>query len=195
MTAASRRAMAKRLSALYRRMDEAYDTVAAPLGFTCDGCAVNCCTSHFQHHTRSEWLYLFEGLDALPAARRADYLDRAAKAAEASRAALSRGEIPRVMCPVNDDGRCGLYAHRLMICRLHGVAHVLVGPGGVREFPGCVRCEGLKSAHPGAGLMDRTPLYRELAAIEMELLGKKWGKLPKVDLTLAEMLASGPPRW
>jgi len=194
MTGVPRRAIFSRLSTLYRRMDEAYDTVAAPLGFSCDGCAANCCISHFQHHTRAEWLYLFEGLAALPEDRRQDYLTRAAQAVDAARQALSRGEIPRVMCPVNDDGRCGLYAHRLMICRLHGVPHVLIGPGGVREFPGCVRCESLRAAMPGAGLMDRTALYRELAAIEMALLGKKWGRLPKVDLTLAEMLVAGPPR-
>jgi hypothetical protein len=194
MTGAPRRALFSRLSALYRRMDEAYDTVATPLGFSCDGCATNCCISHFQHHTRAEWLYLFEGLAALPDDRRQDYLTRAAQAVDATRQTLSRGEIPRVMCPVNDDGRCGLYAHRLMICRLHGVPHVLIGPGGVREFPGCVRCESLRAAFSGAGLMDRTALYRELAAIEMALLGKKWGRLPKVDLTLAEMLVAGPPR-
>ncbi len=81
-----------------------------------------------------------------------------------------------------------------MICRLHGVPHVLVGPAGVREFPGCPRCEALREAHPGAGSMDRTGLYRELAAIEMELAGKTAARPPKVDATLAEMLAAGPPR-
>ncbi|QLA17463.1 YkgJ family cysteine cluster protein [Desulfolutivibrio sulfoxidireducens] len=194
MTGPRRNALLARLSALYRRMDAAYDAVSGPLGFSCDGCATNCCTSYFQHHTYVEWLYLFQGLSALPDERRELYLERAARAVAATREALARGERPRVMCPVNDDGLCGLYAHRLMICRLHGVAHVLIGRAGVREFPGCPRCETLRAAHPGAGIMDRTVLYRELAAIEMELVGKKAARPPKVDATLAEMLVAGPPR-
>lgn len=193
MTGARRRGLLARLAALYRRMDEAYEAVAGPLGFSCQGCATNCCTSYFQHHTYIEWLFLFEGLSTLPGERRERYLERAAEAVAAIREALARGETPRVMCPLNDDGLCGLYAHRLMICRLHGVPHVLIGPGGVREFPGCPRCETLRAAHPGGGIMDRTSLYRELAAIEMELVGKNAVRPPKVDATLAEMLAAGPP--
>lgn len=111
---------------------------------------------------------------------------------DAAREAASRGETPRLMCPVNDDGLCGLYEHRLMICRLHGVPNVLLGSMGVREFPGCGPCQRLADGRE-LKAMDRTPLLRRLAGLEMELWGSKPGRPPKVDLTLAEMIVAGPP--
>ncbi len=186
------RVVFKKLAGLYADMDAAYRDAAAAVGLSCAGCAENCCYSFFQHHTLVEWLYLHEGLGALPAERRAGYERRAGEYVAAAREALSRGETPRLMCPVNDDGLCGLYAHRLMICRLHGVPNVLLG-GGVREFPGCGPCQRLTAARSGARAMDRTPLLRRLAGLEMELWGSRPGRPPKVDLTLAEMIAAGPP--
>jgi hypothetical protein len=97
------------------------------------------------------------------------------------------------MCPLNDDGLCGLYGHRLMICRLHGVPNVLIGSMGVREFPGCGPCQRLTAEGKGGKAMDRTPLLRRLAALEMELWGSRPGRPPKVDMTLAEMILAGPP--
>jgi len=99
------------------------------------------------------------------------------------------------MCPVNDDGRCGLYRHRLMICRLHGVPNRLALPTGrVLSFPGCWKTQELTLAQGGAvPVMDRTPFYRELLALEAALVGPALGRLPKVDLTLAQMLMAGPP--
>jgi hypothetical protein len=186
------RAVLRKLTSLYAAMDAAYDTAATAAGLSCAGCAENCCTSYFQHHTHVEWLYLLEGLRALPEARRAAYLARARAYGDETAANLARGEIPRGMCPVNDDGLCGLYGHRLMICRLHGVPNVLLGPGGIREFPGCGPCQRLATARPG-GLpaMNRTPLLRQLADLEMELWGSRPGRPPKVDLTLAAMLVTG----
>lgn len=180
----------RRLEGLYARMQKAYEATAAGAGFTCAGCENNCCTSYFQHHTYVEWAYLQKGLDALAEERRRDYMDRAREYVRLAREAMARGERPAVMCPLNDDGLCGLYAHRLMICRLHGVPHVLTGRmGEVRPFPGCHRFPEGADARP----MDRTPLYRDLAALEMDFLGSRLRALPKVDLTLAEMMVQGFP--
>lgn len=193
--------MFRRLEALYARMQREYDAAAQPLSFTCAGCPQNCCTSFFQHHTHVEWAFLWKGLEGLPAERREVFLARARDYVDAARAALDRGETPAAMCPLitqdgeeGGGGRCGLYAHRLMICRLHGVSHVLQTPGRpAQPFPGCWRHQELAQAAGQAPVLDRTPLYRELAALERDFLGPRAGRLPRVDLTLAEMLVQGPP--
>jgi len=183
-------ALFRRLDALYRRMQQGYDAVCEGTDFTCADCENNCCTSYFQHHTYVEWLYLQKGLDALPAERRELYMDRARHYVYESHAALSRGQTPSAMCPLNDEGLCGLYTHRLMICRLHGVPHLLAGRmGQPQHFPGCYRFP--QDAQVVS--LDRTPLYRDLAKIEMDLLGKRIHALPKVNLTLAEMMVQGSP--
>ena len=183
------------LADLYGRMVAAYAAVAEPLGFTCAHCPRNCCTSHFQHHTYLEWAYLWQGLRELPEDRRRLYAERAEENARQAAALLGQGLQPGLMCPLNDDGRCGLYKHRLMICRLHGVPHRLAPPGRpAQAFPGCFRCQELVQAAGSEASMDRTPLYVELAALERRFLGAKAGRLPKVDLTLAQMIAIGPTR-
>jgi len=188
----SKRTLVKRLAALYGKMAQAY-AAAAPQGFTCQGCASNCCVSYFQHHTHIEWHYLWEGLNALPEERREAYVRRAHDYVELARQALAEGRTPDALCPVNDDGACGLYGHRLMICRLYGVPNVVLGRSGLREFPGCPRCmEAVDKSAPA--VVDRTPLYRELAQLEMEYLGSRRNQAPKVDMTLAEMIVAGPPR-
>ncbi|WP_034626895.1 hypothetical protein [Desulfocurvibacter africanus] len=190
----SRQAVFRKLAILYDRMQAEYSAAAQALGLSCQGCEKNCCLSHFQHHTYVEWLYLWQGLKELPEERRAEYVRRAHENVEACRASLTLGRTPAVMCPLNDDGLCGLYAHRLMICRLHGVPNLLRRPDG-REmrFPGCWQAQELSAGTSQIPVMDRTPLYRELLGLEAALLGKKLGKLPKVDLTLAEMIVAGPP--
>ncbi len=182
-----------KLAALYADMDAAYASAAASAGLSCAGCAENCCVSYFQHHTHVEWLYLHKGLAGLPEEKRAAYVERARSYQEAVAGAKRKGETPKAMCPVNDDGLCGLYEHRLMICRLHGVPNVLIGPAGIREFPGCGPCRKLATGNPGLKAMDRTPLLRRLAGLEMDLWGNRPGRPPKVDLTLAEMILAGPP--
>lgn len=186
------RGVLKKLASLYADMDAAYTAAAAAAGLDCAGCADNCCVSFFQHHTHAEWLYLHEGLAKLPPERREAYEARARDYVEAVRGSLARGETPTAMCPVNDDGLCGIYAHRFMICRLHGVPNVLLAGMNIREFPGCGPCQTLTAAGRGKA-MDRTPLLRRLAALEMELWGSRPGRPPKVDLTLAEMILAGPP--
>lgn len=190
----SPKATFRKLAALYKRMGAAYADAAAQVGLSCADCEDNCCTSYFQHHTYAEWAYLWQGMAALPADRRADYLARAEEYVALARQALNAGQRPRIMCPLNDGGLCGVYEHRLMICRMHGVPNVLVKPNNQRiQFAGCFRSQALARERGDVFVLDRTPLYRDLAALEMEFLGPKLRQLPRVDLTLAEMLVAGPP--
>ncbi|WP_319530693.1 hypothetical protein [uncultured Cohaesibacter sp.] len=78
---------------------------------------------------------------------------------------------------------------------LHGTGHFVLRPTGEpTTYPGCFRYEEQAKAAGHTRLLDRTPLYRELAALEMAFVGKAMGRMPKVDLTLAQMLVQGPPK-
>ncbi len=186
-----------RLATLYARMEAEYTRLAQAAGLTCNACPDNCCTGYFQHHTHVEWLYLWRGMNTLPQKRRQAYLARAEKVVEQSRLLLAQGIRPKLMCPVNDQGLCGLYPYRLMICRMHGTRNTLTPPNGpIQEFSGCFRFVECTAHMPQEALpvMDRTPFYAELATLEMEYIGPKLRTLPRVDLTLAQMLVHGPPK-
>ncbi|MBU4177736.1 MAG: hypothetical protein KKG88_02515 [Proteobacteria bacterium] len=187
--------MAERIADLYSRMEKAYDLVARRLDFTCDGCPDNCCDSYFLHHTYVEWGYLWVGLMELAPERRKSIENRAAEYAAACEKALAREERPQLMCPLNEEGRCSLYLHRLMICRMHGVPSSLTFPNGqTKKFPGCFRCQEIVGGRQAVPSVERASLLRELVAIEQELLGEQQGQLPKLKKTIAEMILSGPPR-
>lgn len=186
-----------RLATLYADMEAAYAETATAAGLTCKDCEDNCCRTHFRHHTHVEWAYLWKGLLSLPEAKRAEYLRRAREAVDRCAADQAAGVVPRVMCPVNDDGLCGLYAHRLMICRMHGTRNVLARPDGQRQvFRGCYRFCARTDGQPDESVptLDRTPFYRRLAELEMEHCGATGPGAPRVSLTLAEMLVYGPPK-
>ncbi len=187
-------AVLKRLGLLYQEMDSAYTSAATAIGLDCAQCEDNCCTSYFQHHTHIEWLYLFKGLEALPEEKRTRYIERAQDYVNTVNQSLSRGELPTTICPLNDDGRCGVYEHRLMICRLHGVPNIVLTRNGIQHFPGCFKAKKLAECKPDAPVMDRTAMYRKLAGLEMELLGKRKTPPPRIDLTLAQMIVMGPPK-
>ncbi len=187
-----------RLADLYWRMTAAYEQTAKAAGLTCAGCPHNCCATFFQHHTHVEWIYLWKGLNALPEARRAEYRRRAVAYVAEARPLLAAGKAPAIMCPLNDGGLCGLYSHRMMICRLHGTRNTLAAPdGSSRTFAGCARFTSLPVVSTGQEeaipCLDRTPFYRELAGLEKDFLARLGRSLPKVDLTLAEMILLGPP--
>ena len=77
---------------------------------------------------------------------------------------------------------------------MHGVPNSFVRPDGKKmSFPGCFRCQELYSDMDEVPVLDRTPLYKDLASIEMALLKSKGRSLSRVKLTLAEMLVQGPP--
>ncbi|WP_310600679.1 hypothetical protein [Desulfobulbus sp.] len=184
---------------IYRSMVIVYDEVAREIPLTCTGCPDNCCDSYFLHHTYCEWAYLWEGIRALDDDRLDRIMQRARDYVARSRQAIARGERPQLMCPLNDSGLCGLYEHRLMICRTHGVPATLIRPDGQPlRFPGCFRCQeivtGSYPAETDAPAMDRTVLYQRLAQLETRFLGERRGFLPKIRLTIAEMIVNGPPK-
>ena len=187
-----------RLAELYRDMELRYDEVAAVIGLSCAGCPDNCCDSYFMHHTYVEWGYLWKGMAELPPEKQREILARAETYEQQSRAFLARGERPQLMCPLNEEGRCILYQHRLMVCRTHGVNARMTRPDGqLLEFPGCFRCQEIVEtrdpAEPDIQPMDRTELLRRLVMLEQELLLGKKHVLPQVKMTIAGMLVSGPP--
>jgi hypothetical protein len=184
----------QQLSQLYSEMEKAYTQTAARIGLTCEGCPDNCCTSYFQHHTYMEWAYLWEGMRACSDEKRHEILVRAREYVRQSQVVLAQGLKPHMMCPLNRDALCQLYEHRLMICRMHGVPNSFVMPDNRRmSFPGCFRCQALYSDLKEVPVLDRTRFYRDLASLEMAFVGPKVKTLPRVNLTLAEMLVHGPP--
>lgn len=180
------------LANLYAEMEAAYDKVATLLDLSCRQCPDNCCDSYFQHHTYLEWAYLWQGMQRLAADRQAEYQARARAALLAYQEALDRDERPLVMCPVNDNGQCGLYQHRLLICRLHGVPASITAPDGrSRQFPGCFRCQELTAGQANVTSMDRTRFFKQMVSLEQSFLQGR--TLPKIRMTLAEMLLQEPP--
>jgi hypothetical protein len=187
------------LAQLYEDMEKRYNAVAAELDFSCAGCPDNCCDSYFQHHTYIEWAYLWTGLRSLPGSDLDEIEARALAYIQDSEAMIRRGALPAVMCPLNREGLCSLYAHRLMICRLHGVPATLSRPDGrVLEFPGCFRCQELVALKMREDRdlpsLERIDLYNRLAELEINLLGSRRRAAPKVKMTIAQMVLYGPPR-
>ena len=175
---------------LYDRMGRAYDKAASCYDFSCRGCEENCCEERFYHHTLSEFLYLLQGLQTLDECRRNDIFDRAREVAKLYRIHDMEGQARRIMCPLNSDGLCSLYQHRLMICRLHGVPYRMLRPDNKEtQGIGCHRVDRNVSFEKSAeNMFDRTDLYRELSGIEIELRqGLGFGH--RIKMTIAEMIA------
>jgi hypothetical protein len=185
------------LEDIYSELQKEYERVAGELQFSCTGCPDNCCDSYFLHHTYAEWVYLWEGVRGLAEKEQEALVGRAKKYLEACEQAQLSGQRPQVMCPVNKDGLCQLYKHRLLVCRTHGVPATITRPDGQSmHFPGCFVCQeivekqGMKdTVRP----VERTPLLRRLALLENKFLHMKRHLHPKVKLTIAEMLVKGPP--
>ncbi len=192
LLAADRReldACAARVRDLYRKMDAAYDAAASCYDFRCEGCEENCCEERFYHHTLAEFLYLFHGIRLCDEDRRAEIFARARDVAGLYRLHDAEGNARRVMCPVNAGGRCSLYEHRLMICRLHGVPYRMKRPDGSETLgSGCHRVQwDLSREKIAACMVDRTELYRELADVEIGLR-QLTGFNSRIRMTIAEML-------
>ena len=184
----------RKVADLYQDMETAYDQTAQALDFSCSGCPDNCCDSYFQHHTYTEWAYLWHGLERLEDSQLKNITEKATKYVIESEAALARGERPVMICPLNENGLCSLYSYRLMICRLHGVPAAFMRPDGQKlDFPGCFRCQEHISGDNSVPPLDRTPFFRRLVELELELLGQRRRTAPKVKLTIAQMIVKGPP--
>jgi Fe-S-cluster containining protein len=172
---------------LFARMDAAYDRTAGTAGFVCSGCEDNCCRTRFYHHTLMELLYLQTGLAGLPPLQQRRIRDRARDAARRMEMQERAGRPVRVMCPLNEQGRCAIYAHRPMICRLHGIPNTLRRPDGhILTGPGCddfyLQC-GVSGGEP----LDRTPLYTAMADLERRLRERLEFE-SKIKLTVARMI-------
>lgn len=190
-------ALLLRLQAIYAEMEDDYARVAKAIGLQCTDCPDNCCDSYFLHHTYAEWAYLWVGLRLLPVATLDRLRERARWYLEKSAEALGKGERPKVMCPLNEGGLCLVYTHRLMVCRTHGVPARMCRPDGrVITFPGCFRSQQIALEKKGETLpiVDRTAMLRQLVMVEQELLGSRRELLPKIKMTIAEMVVKGPPK-
>lgn len=179
-------------AALFARMDAAYDAAAAQYGFVCAGagCTDNCCLTRFHHHTLVEYCFLMEGFAGLDPALQDALQNRAAAVNRAVAEEEAAGRTPRIMCPLNQDGRCLLYAYRPMICRLHGIPHVFAHPfQGTISGPGCHEFEARCGASEGRPL-DRTAVYRDLSRLEQEFR-QMTGVTEKIKKTVAQMLVNG----
>ncbi|MCF8104637.1 MAG: hypothetical protein K9K64_04080 [Desulfohalobiaceae bacterium] len=184
------------LEGLYARIQEQYDLTAGSIGLDCRACPDNCCLSYFQHHTYIEWAYLWHGLMKLPKETRESYLQKARDYLVQQDRCLREGRTPEIMCPLNVRGLCSMYGYRLMICRLHGVPNQVKMPdGSLRKFPGCIVCQRKSREVSRIPVLDRTPYYIRLVELERKLRKGSARTLPKVDLTLAEMLVKGPPEF
>ena len=175
------------LAALYSDMDDNYRAASARYRFVCRGCTDNCCLTRFHHHTHLEYFYLRDGFLALDDPVRSAVTARAAEYDARQNAAGLRGETPRIMCPLNSEGRCLLYAHRPMICRLHGIPHELAPPGRPRQYgEGCGEFRKCCGDMPYV-VFDRTPFYTDMAALERRLR-EAAGTGGKMKMTIARML-------
>ncbi len=191
--------LSREISEIFQAMQEEYEEIADQIPLTCRGCPDNCCDSYFQHHTYSEWAFLWEGLRQLDNETLDRVTERAKEYVRQSSDALAAGERPQIRCPlINDEGLCALYRHRMLVCRMHGVPATLTRPDGQSmRFPGCFRCQELVQEkyrqETDAPAMDRTRLFRRLAALESRLLGKRRHLYPRLKKTIADMIVEGPP--
>ena len=178
-----------RLATVFNAMDAGYEQAAGQYGFICRGCEENCCKTRFYHHTLGEYMAIYTGYSRLAAGERRQVLARASAYCRQHAEADATGRAARAWCPLNHNGCCMIYDLRPMICRLHGIPHVLQHPGGrTVEGPGC---EYFESHHKTEGHfpLDRTPFYRALAGLEKEFRAAL-GVTVKFRQTIAEMLLS-----
>jgi len=180
------------LIGLYKKMDAAFDSVAEHYGFRCNGCKDNCCRSLFFHHTFVEKAFLQYGFSRMDIKmRKKIHKNAAAYVSKTFYGSLPQKHMPqkslKLMCPLNQDGRCTLYFFRPMICRLHGLPHELKRPADACAVrgPGC-DAGGFddKTYIP----FDRTLFYIQMAAIE-QTFRKNTGHTGKIRETIAHMLS------
>lgn len=161
-----------RLTELYRLMDSAYCEVSNQVGFSCEGCdGVKCCTVDLILHTSVEILYLRRGFNTLDMSRQLEILGRCRGIIKAKEDDALGDEYRNAVCALNFEGLCALYEHRPMICRLAGISHTIIRQDGtVTESGGCIRYHEENQQSRTNFNIDRTDFYRQMAAIEIEVV-------------------------
>ena len=175
------------LKTIYAAMDRKYQEAADYYEFKCTGCEDNCCLTRFYHHTLLEYYFILKGFTTLDKEKQNQIKQRAAKVCRKTALADEKGENVRLMCPLNFDGFCQLYAFRPMICRLFGIAQELQQPGmGVIRRPGC---GAFSEQHLDKSYFkfDRTPFFVEMAMLEKEFK-QAAGLNQKFKMTVAQIL-------
>ncbi len=185
------------LQEIYQQLEEAYESVAQEIDFSCASCPDNCCDSYFLHHTYVEWAYLWLGFSQLEKKQQDEIFEKSREYLTQCESARKADKRPQVMCPLNKEGLCMLYKHRLLVCRTHGVPATMTRPDGQSmSFPGCFRCQDIVKEKYDKGVpphVERTPLLGRLVLLENELLDNRRHMVPKVKLSIAEMIVKGPP--
>lgn len=153
------------IQSVYDEIDASYAAAAVHCGFQCSGCDDSCCSQLFSHYTLAEYLYLMKGFGTLAPERQGVIRERALDVMRRYEA----GE-EQVLCPLNQDGLCELYAYRPMICRMHGIPHMLRTREGAQQGEGCHRfVSPARTGLESVSLFDRTPHYQRMASVEIGL--------------------------
>ncbi|MBF0456933.1 MAG: hypothetical protein HQK99_03455 [Nitrospirae bacterium] len=174
--------------ALYLKSQNSYLTTAGE-AFSCTGCLDNCCTTVFYHYTLIEYFYLAEGLSQIMDPEMAETIAERSQAyfMEIVRNPFKTDSL-RIMCPLNFDGKCVVYQNRPLICRVHGVPSSLSQPGkAVQRWDGCKKFVELHGGKDFPVVIDRTPFYAQIAALEGQLR-KEMVFFQKYRKTIAEMV-------
>ncbi len=161
----------EKIRRLYSEMDKAYNEAVSYYGFECSGCNENCCEERFYHYTLIENIYLIEGFKTLDVETRKDLVVTSEEVIHIYGLHDLKAIVRRVMCPLNLNGLCILYEYRPMICRLHGIPHVIKRPGQPEQSgPGCHKFnEDIMPKNLPYLDFDRTIFYSKMAAIEIEV--------------------------
>jgi Fe-S-cluster containining protein len=168
-------------------MDNTWNKLAALYQFQCNGCEDNCCRSLFFHHTHIEKAYLLYGFDQLEQEKKNDILLKVEDYCRKTFSTHSGITSLKIMCPLNENGKCILYPYRPMICRLHGLPHEVRKPGFTPLMG--KGCEAGLFDGKAYIQFDRTPFYQNMAQIE-DVYRKKLKKIGKIKETIAQMLLS-----
>ena len=170
-------------------MDKKYQDAADYYNFHCTGCEDWCFFSKFYHHTLLEYLYIMEGYHTLVHEKKVEVRHRALDVCRKTREADEKRAPVRLMCPLNVNNLCLIYTYRPMICRLHGIPHVLQRPGqGVLYSEGCELFTE-QFQRKARFEFDRTPFYIEMAELEKELK-QAVGMSQKIKMSVAQMVTT-----